>query len=772
MPFQSKVLSLADMFDLNNKQFGLVIPEYQRSYLWTETQFKQLVINLLENFSKLDSIPDKSCFLGSIIFCKSLYPDNETIIPQDIVDGQQRLTTLFIFLTLLYLEIDRLHNRSLDNQNVPSSFKNLISQEIKIVKRNLKNFLLCQELNNNPVPSYMPRIIRQNDTRSISLNNQRYSSTISKIAEAFKNSLDSDTNFVLPEESFEANLETTTVSDAWAYFRTIVNNLHNAELHTIFPEGTSFAYKFVPFESFLNPEYSNLFYTNEIDLSALDENNKRIFSRLIRTILFTNFVLKKCLFSLITCDDPNDAYDIFDTLNTSGIPLTALETLKPQVVLHYQQNPHVDFFASNAFIEFTKIEALFDQVYPDQKNKDTESKKIMVALALYTEGKQISENVSDQRYYVRDIQNKSNNEHRPDEIIKSVNHIAQYRAYFFKRIDIEIPQLFETLPAEKISLIQLLSDLFSETKTHLVVPPLTRVYEYSKNTNETQFKSFINFMKALASFFVIRRSITGTTGGIDTCFRLLMNEDNELNFSGLKTNFEYETDVDDLNIIKRVLIKNLANNVLYNFDLSQKEAWVNHVSQQPLYRYNRFILRFLLHAAYHDSMVDPDIPGLITRENAAPAISRKFLNYNTWKYKIYSTLEHVAPNNTGFTENWPGVYEIPNLKHTIGNFVLLPSVQNINLSNRNWNVKKLFYNALSTQDQNQRQTLLRQAAESGLNLSPNRISELAFEADESEVLKGFSEIHEWDSSFIQLRSKRILELAWDQLVKWLEPEES
>ena len=169
MPFQSKVLSLADMFDLNNKQFGLVIPEYQRSYLWTETQFKQLVINLLENFSKLDSIPDKSYFLGSIIFCKSLYPDNETIIPQDIVDGQQRLTTLFIFLTLLYLEIDRLHNRSLDNQNVPSSFKNLISQEIKIVKRNLKNFLLCQELNNNPVPSYMPRIIRQNDKRSISL---------------------------------------------------------------------------------------------------------------------------------------------------------------------------------------------------------------------------------------------------------------------------------------------------------------------------------------------------------------------------------------------------------------------------------------------------------------------------------------------------------------------------------------------------------------------------------------------------------------------------
>ena len=118
------------------------------------------------------------------------------------------------------------------------------------------------------------------------------------------------------------------------------------------------------------------------------------------------------------------------------------------------------------------------------------------------------------------------------------------------------------------------------------------------------------------------------------------------------------------------------------------------------------------------------------------------------------------------------MYEIPNLKHTIGNFVLLPSVQNINLSNRNWNVKKLFYNALSTQDQNQRQALLRQAAESGLNLSPNRISELAFEADESEVLKGFSEIHEWDSSFIQLRSKRILELAWDQLVKWLEPEES
>ena len=39
---------------------------------------------------------------------------------------------------------------------------------------------------------------------------------------------------------------------------------------------------------------------------------------------------KKTFIALIECNEQNDAYDIFDTLNTAGLPLTSLETLKPQ----------------------------------------------------------------------------------------------------------------------------------------------------------------------------------------------------------------------------------------------------------------------------------------------------------------------------------------------------------------------------------------------------------------------------------------------------------
>ena len=36
------------------------------------------------------------------------------------------------------------------------------------------------------------------------------------------------------------------------------------------------------------------------------------------------------------CEQIEDAYDIFDTLNTTGVPLNSIETLKPLIILHYR----------------------------------------------------------------------------------------------------------------------------------------------------------------------------------------------------------------------------------------------------------------------------------------------------------------------------------------------------------------------------------------------------------------------------------------------------
>lgn len=70
-------------FDTNKKQF--VIPKYQREYKWSEEQVKTLISDINKHEK----------FLGNIIL-------NEFPNCYEIVDGQQRITTIFLILIALF----------------------------------------------------------------------------------------------------------------------------------------------------------------------------------------------------------------------------------------------------------------------------------------------------------------------------------------------------------------------------------------------------------------------------------------------------------------------------------------------------------------------------------------------------------------------------------------------------------------------------------------------------------------------------------------------
>lgn len=74
-------------------EFAFVIPEYQRPYAWGSEQTLQLVDDLRDS---LDRDTDEPYFLGSIVLVKS-----RDITEAEVIDGQQRLTTLTILLAVL-----------------------------------------------------------------------------------------------------------------------------------------------------------------------------------------------------------------------------------------------------------------------------------------------------------------------------------------------------------------------------------------------------------------------------------------------------------------------------------------------------------------------------------------------------------------------------------------------------------------------------------------------------------------------------------------------
>ena len=77
-----------------------IIPEYQRPYAWTDEQIQTLFEDLVEyTENNKEKNNDSTYFLGTIV---SYENENE----QEIIDGQQRITSLFLLLRALYSKLN------------------------------------------------------------------------------------------------------------------------------------------------------------------------------------------------------------------------------------------------------------------------------------------------------------------------------------------------------------------------------------------------------------------------------------------------------------------------------------------------------------------------------------------------------------------------------------------------------------------------------------------------------------------------------------------
>ena len=77
-----------------------IIPEYQRPYAWTEEQIETLFEDIWEFATTIGGLKNNgSYFLGSIVSF-----ENESG-EQEIIDGQQRITSLFLLLRAIYTKL-------------------------------------------------------------------------------------------------------------------------------------------------------------------------------------------------------------------------------------------------------------------------------------------------------------------------------------------------------------------------------------------------------------------------------------------------------------------------------------------------------------------------------------------------------------------------------------------------------------------------------------------------------------------------------------------
>src|SRR5699024_6464455 len=86
----------------SGKNSKFIIPEYQRPYAWSDEQIQTLFDDLVEYTKQqnLESEKESNYFLGTIVFFEN--EDEE----KEIIDGQQRITSLVLLLRAIYSKLE------------------------------------------------------------------------------------------------------------------------------------------------------------------------------------------------------------------------------------------------------------------------------------------------------------------------------------------------------------------------------------------------------------------------------------------------------------------------------------------------------------------------------------------------------------------------------------------------------------------------------------------------------------------------------------------
>jgi len=113
------------------KNFFYFVPDYQREYVWEEKNINQLLEDIYEEFQ---ANQESEYFIGSIVVCKK---EDKKL---EVIDGQQRLTTLFLILCafkkLLKNNVDaldilkqELFEKTLKGSKITGSYKLVLQYE-------------------------------------------------------------------------------------------------------------------------------------------------------------------------------------------------------------------------------------------------------------------------------------------------------------------------------------------------------------------------------------------------------------------------------------------------------------------------------------------------------------------------------------------------------------------------------------------------------------------------------------------------------------------
>ncbi len=255
-------LNSDSLFTPNTEKIQTVfkVPAYQRPYVWKQPEWDKLFDDIEGN--------DAGYFVGAILCVDKGNRDEKDYAVCEVIDGQQRLTTLSLLLTAIYSVLN-------DYSEITSVKDNTrLAEKISDKKKSLKNQLIVEAVNDK----FITRVIPQYDD-----NRDDYFNIIIGTLGIDK----ADFSKPLQTNYFDARRQ---LARAYSYFKKRIENY------------------------------------------AVDEDGKNDIDRQVKRIFEFSLKVNSTTVVMITAESESNANMLFEALNNRGVPLTITHLIRNKLL--------------------------------------------------------------------------------------------------------------------------------------------------------------------------------------------------------------------------------------------------------------------------------------------------------------------------------------------------------------------------------------------------------------------------------------------------------
>ncbi|WP_171172905.1 DUF262 domain-containing HNH endonuclease family protein [Ruegeria sp. HKCCA5929] len=753
-------------FLITNGQ-GCYIPAYQRPFSWGADNVDRLFEDAIHGLHLLHKRSNTISFLGTIIAIHdtkhvTVQPIFKTEMPSKvmtIIDGQQRISTFLMINVAIHNLLCRWQEQTAKSSGAHFEW---IREQVEKLVADLNDALFLDMRTGDKNHRYYPRIVRsyedvwsKRDVQAV------YRSPIARLLwEYFLHTKDKPGNLFRynpKDENGNSDQHYSAVVDVFRYVVKCIKNIADwKDADNDFPELLGIVQNKSLCDAIWGFDLPN--EVVEFVRDGVEDEEYGTFSNMLRLLVLSKYLNDRMAFTVVTAESEDDAFDMFEALNTTGEPLTAFETFKPKVIeaeemAKYEKSPSFQFVG--------EIEAYLEK-FKKAEEKQKATSEMLVPFALSETGEKLQKKLVDQRKYLRDQFDGADlstlEEKR--EFVQRLSNLAKFMRTIWKGSKDEKISLRAGKKLDTETLVGL--EVLKEINHHIVAAPLTRFFgEFevaSDDDVDAKFENFESAIRASIAFSVMWRAVYGGAAGIDTRYRQVLSDKIDNKYGPLAARPKGHVGSVSLPNYKKAL-----KSILIDEGIADKKNWVKAVIRKPIYP-QKTIARYLLFLASHDAVPDTAKPGLIKkgRKGTLPLLS-----IERWHDKDYLTVEHIAPQKSA--GGWDGsIFDDPETVDLLGNLTLLPGAENGMVGNRSWKHKRLLYRLLSAETDEELVERKADCKKVGLTIS-RKGEEILKNATYLPLCKSLADkSDEWTLEFLNSRSKRLAELSWERLSVWLE----